>query len=166
MWWVLGFQRNTYRFLCHCYYLIMCTAMLALYTYFKRRVKTIRRLSETLNLAILLVLHVCYCLKETAPLGYTKSKVQCSSRNVLVIKLCVSRILIHYLIQKAFARKVAQFDVRVERRRLYPLPCHRYFSSGYIFAHAQAEVLGKCGHYLYRVFIATLTTRSQPEISS
>jgi hypothetical protein len=144
----------------------MCKAMLAQYTYFKGRVKTIRRLPDTLNLAIMLVLHICYCLIETAPLGYTKSKVQCSSRNVLVIQLCVSRILIHYLVQKVFAKKVAQFDVRVERRRLYTLPCHRYFSSGYIFAHAQAEVLEGFAHYLYRVFIATLTTRSQPESSS
>ena len=41
--------------------------MLAQYTYFKGRVNAIRLLLETLNLAIMLVLH--YCLKETAPLG-------------------------------------------------------------------------------------------------
>ena len=36
--------------------------MLAQYTYFKRRDKTIRLLPETLNLAIMVAL--CYCLKE------------------------------------------------------------------------------------------------------
>lgn len=77
--------------------------MLAQYTCFKRRVKTIRLLSEILNLAIMLFL--CYCHKVNAPLGYTKCRAQCSSRNVLVIQLFVSRILIHYLIHKKFAKK-------------------------------------------------------------
>jgi len=77
--------------------------MLAQYTYFKLRVKTIRPLPETLNLAIMLVLG--YCLKEIVPLGYTKPKAQCLCRNVLVPQLVVSQILIHYLIHKTFAKK-------------------------------------------------------------
>jgi hypothetical protein len=71
--------------------------MLAQYTYFKRRDKTICLLPETLNLAIMLVL--CSCFKERAPLGNTKRKAQCRSRNVPVIQLFVSRIIIHYLTQ-------------------------------------------------------------------
>ena len=93
-----------------------------------------------------------YCLKENVLLGYTKRKAQCRSRNVLVTQLVVSRILIHYLIHKTFAKKKAsQFDGHVERRRLCPLPCHGYFLSGYIFARDQAEVLQECAHYLFRV---------------
>jgi len=35
---------------------------------------------------------------------------------VLVIQLVVRRILIHYLIHKTFAKKVAQFHIHVERK--------------------------------------------------
>lgn len=137
--------------------------MLAQYTYFKRLVKKIRLLPETLNLTKMLVL--CYCLKETAPLGYTKRKVQCSSRNMLVIQLLVSRILIHYLIHKTFAKKSHNLMSMLNEE-----DCTHYhviyFSSGYIFAHAQTELLQECVHYLFLVSAETLTTRSQPESSS
>ena len=49
------------------------------------------------------MLFLCYCLEESAPLGYTYRKKQWSSRRVLIIQLFVSLILIHYIIHKTFA---------------------------------------------------------------